>query len=185
MNAVILFIIILFGLLLLCLFAKISYSSLEGYTNKNTLWADICKKEQEDGVPNGTYGCYGKPGNTGHTGHTGENHYFTKDVDTPVSAKVLDNDEYSLTGVSEDDDDDSVISQNLYMLKSACIPPICPTCPDMKYPDRNVTQGADGGKNDREKNGGEKNGYGEKKEKDIYESSAPYPILPDFTSFGI
>ena len=185
MNAAILFIIILFGLLLLCLIAtKLNY--FEGYTNKNTLWADICNKEKEDGVPEGSYGCY--TGHTGSTGHTERKSYFTPYVryeDTPASPDDW-NDSYDINnstsnssnsssdkhedkhvsdGSSDynDDDNHSVTSQNLYMLKSACVPPICPTCPDMVYPD----------KNEDENN------------KTTYNPRAPYPILPDFTSFGI
>ena len=64
MNAAILFVIILFGLILLCLVIKINYSSLEGFENPNTLLADICQIEKDNGVPPGTYGCY----NSGNTG---------------------------------------------------------------------------------------------------------------------
>ena len=195
MNAAILFIIILFGLLLLCLIAtKLNY--FEGYTNKNTLWADICNKEKEDGVPEGSYGCYtghtGSIGHTGHTGHTERKSYFTPYVryeDTPASPddwndsydinnsnnKVTtsnstnssssdkDEDNHVSDGSSDYNDDESVTSQNRYMLKSACLPPICPTCPDMVYPD----------KSEDENN------------KTTYNPKAPYPILPDFTSFGV
>jgi hypothetical protein len=145
MNAAILFIIILFGLLILCLIAtKLSY--FEGYTNTNTLWADTCNKEKEDG-------CYNKPGSTGHTGSTGHS------GDTPASPGDSNDRCSSRNNVNTNKSD-------LYMLKSACIPPICPTCPDMVYPD-----GADGGNT--------------KNIQPTDNSKVPYPILPDFTSFGI
>jgi hypothetical protein len=243
MNAAIVFIIILFGLLLLCLVVKINYTSLESFENINTILEDICQTEKDNGVPQGTYGCY-NAGNTGHTGnqsipipnqpyHIPQQHipmsrqlYTMSQIPMPMqpypmppqqprpkteediamidilqllkqSLVSLNNgnfknyfnsppNSYNIpstgstgstgpsyttgstgsTGPSySKHDDDSVTNKNLYMLKSECIRNT------HNYPDRSVTQGADGGNTNNNQT--------------TDDSNAPYPMLPDFTSFGI
>jgi hypothetical protein len=78
-----------------------------------------------------------------------------------------------------------------YILKTRIVPPICPTCPNILYPDANAfdeTNKIAKNNNNTDQCSSSTTTTSSTKEfcpNDIVYPNVPYPILPDFTTFGI
>ena len=83
-----------------------------------------------------------------------------------------------------------------YILKTTIVPPICPTCPNILYPDANAFDETNkiaktnnnNNNNNRDQCSSTNTTTSSTKEfcpNDIVYPNVPYPILPDFTTFGI
>ena len=180
MIAPIIFLFLLASLLICCSWSQIYYE--EGF--------DISGNT-------GVTGSTGPSGSTGSTGSTGPTYYDNEDnADEDEEPIGLDDMHHRHRHRHRNYHNHDDFDQDNYILKTMIVPPICPACPSIIYPDANAFETHEEQEKRRKLKDKESkpapvpSKYPSQINTSSYNnlsewSTTPYPVVKDFTTFGM